>query len=322
VIRENRADELDQFKRVIDLREFMVSKGYELSKGESSKNSATMRHPNGDKLIVAKGTKGDPQHWTYFSIRDQGDNGTVIDFLKNREALNLGQVRKALRPWIGMAADPVRPKMFLKDLEPSDPQRQRVIHAYAQARPTEAHRYLMARGILSETQRDPRFSGQVRQDPKGNAIFPHFDSSGLSGYELKNKDFTGFSRGGTKGLWFSTNVNRSDRVVVVESAIDALSHAQESGDKGAAYLSTGGSLGHRQRALLVTAIERAAARGASIVIATDADKGGDEMAKEIAALVPAGAKVERERPTTGKDWNDQLRLGPSRSRSSGHSMGM
>jgi 5S rRNA maturation endonuclease (ribonuclease M5) len=162
----------------------------------------------------------------------------------------------------------------------------------------------------------------VRQDPKGNAVFPHYDSAGLSGYELKNKDFTGFSRGGSKGLWFSTNAARADRVVVVESAIDALSHAALSDETGAAYLSTGGSLGGRQRALLTTALAGAAARGATIVIATDADKGGDELAREVGQLVPAGAKVERERPTTGKDWNDQLRMGPSRSRSSGYSMGM
>lgn len=322
MIRENRLDELEQFKSSINLTEYMASVGYELdkSRGASSRNSAVMRDSGGDKLIVAK---GQDNHWVYFSVKDQADNGSIIDFVQKRKGANLGQVRKALRPWLGRPAEPVEGRKFVADLQPSDPQRQRVMHAYAQAQPTQAHRYLMGRGITSAIQHDPRFAGTVRIDPKGNAVFPHYDSAGLSGYELKNKDFTGFSRGGSKGLWFSTNVTRADRVVVVESAIDALSHAALSADKGAAYLSTGGSLGARQRALLSTALGRAAAQGSSIVIATDADQGGDQLAKEIGGLVPAGAKVQRERPTTGKDWNDQLRMGPSRSRSSGgHSMGM
>ncbi len=48
-----------------------------------------------------------------------------------------------------------------------------------------------------------RFAGRVRMDARGNAVFPHFDQEGLCGYEIKNKGFTGFSSGGTKGLWLS-----------------------------------------------------------------------------------------------------------------------
>lgn len=39
-----------------------------------------MRHPSTDDKIVIR-VEGDG-HWTYFSVRDARDNGTIIDFLQ------------------------------------------------------------------------------------------------------------------------------------------------------------------------------------------------------------------------------------------------
>jgi hypothetical protein len=47
----------------------------------------------------------------------------------------------------------------------------------------------------------PRFAGRLKVDFRSNAIFPHADKDGPCGYEIKNKGFTGFARGGEKGLW-------------------------------------------------------------------------------------------------------------------------
>jgi hypothetical protein len=41
-----------------------------------------LAHPtSGDKVIVRLNPDG---HWTYFSVRDDRDNGTVIDFVFHR----------------------------------------------------------------------------------------------------------------------------------------------------------------------------------------------------------------------------------------------
>jgi len=96
-------------------------------------------------------------------------------------------------------------------------------------------------------------------------------------------------------------------VVLVESAIDAMSHAQMSQDKYAAYLSTGGSMSDHQRELVRSVLAKAAERGAEIVIATDADEPGRKLAAEVQGLAPRGAKLYRQEPDQGKDWNDQLR---------------
>lgn len=299
-VRDNRSDELHEFKAQINLAEYAASQGYQIDRRESSRNSAVMRRESdNDKIIIATDTDG---HAVYFSVRDEADNGSIIDFVQSRQKLNLGQVRKELRPWIGAAPVPL-PERICKP-EPTTSDRRAVIGAFAQtqAQPPGGHSYLLSRGVSTDTLADPRFGAMVRQDSRGNAVFPHYDSAGLSGYELKNEGFTGFSRGGEKRLWHSANIDEAVRVVVVESAIDALSHAELSGDREAAYISVGGQPSPEQWAVLQTILVDKHNQGAVLVVGTDAGAAGDRLAEQIAAMVP----VERERPAVG-DWNEQLK---------------
>lgn len=304
-MRENRNDELDRFKTQINLAEYAAAQGYQLDRRESSRNSAVMRRESdNDKIIVATDNDG---HGIYFSVRDDQDNGSIIDFVQRRQGLNLGQVRRELRPWCGDSSSyrPMPIPEHIRKPEPSNANRQAAMGAFAQMQPQPqgGHPYLLSRGISADTLTDPRFAGTIRSDQRGNAVFPHYDGTGLSGYELKNEGFTGFSRGGEKRVWFSANLGRAERVVVVESAIDALSHADLTGDQEAAYISIGGQPSPEQWQVLKTTLAAKQEQGAALVIATDADPAGDKLAGEIEALTPG---AERQRPTVGKDWNDQL----------------
>jgi hypothetical protein len=49
----------------------------------------------------------------------------------------------------------------------------------------------------------PRFAGSIRVDFRTNAVFAHANQDGPCGYEIKNQGFTGFAKGGDKGLWLS-----------------------------------------------------------------------------------------------------------------------
>lgn len=303
-----RQDELERFKSEISLVEYAQACGYEIDRRESSRASVVMRRGD-DKIIVATDDKDG--HGIYFSVRDDRDNGTIIDFVQRRRGLNLGQVRKELRPWIG-ACGPVQRKPEYerpRKPEPSSADRQQVLAVWMRMQPARGrHPYLEhERKLHPETLSDPRFVAMVRIDARGNAVFPHYDQHGLSGFELKNTGFTGFSRHGQKSIWHSANVHHAPRVVLVESAIDAMSHAQLTGDREAAYISTGGSMSDHQRDVVRSVLADAYQRGAEIVIATDADDAGRRLAAEIQALAPAGAKIERQEPKTGKDWNDELR---------------
>jgi len=90
---------LIEFKTGINLVEFATSYGYVLDRRETSGNSAVMRHAGGDKIIVARAAHG---HWVYFSVRDDADNGTIIDFIQHRnQGATLGHVRRELAAWSG-----------------------------------------------------------------------------------------------------------------------------------------------------------------------------------------------------------------------------
>ncbi|MGL6343253.1 MAG: hypothetical protein ACRC80_29455 [Waterburya sp.] len=96
-LKKKRVKQLDRFKTEINLVEYAMSQGYEYLKQESSPNSAVLHHKSGDKIVVVTDTKG---CGIYFSLKDDLDKGTIIDFVQHRLFLNLGEVRKELRPWL------------------------------------------------------------------------------------------------------------------------------------------------------------------------------------------------------------------------------
>ena len=87
--------ELEAFKTGIDLRAFAAGEGYTFDRKESWRGSSVMRHEGGDKIIIKRGHDG---HYVYFSVRDEGDNGSIIDFLQKRTALLFGPGPPNLAP--------------------------------------------------------------------------------------------------------------------------------------------------------------------------------------------------------------------------------
>lgn len=296
----NDAAELAGFKLSINLTEYAASTGYELDRRESSRNSAVMRHPNGDKIIIAR----QADNWVYFSVRDDKDNGSIIDFVMRRQAGGMGKARQTLRQWIGQPPL-VNPRSYAPTLETSTKDRAAIIAAYARMQPITAHPYLTRRSITADLLALPRFAGCVLQDERKNACFPHHDRNGVSGWEMKNKGFTSFSAGGSKGLWFSRTKPTDARLVIAESALDALSYAALFPDDHARYFSTGGSLNPDQPALISAALAKMPAP-AALILATDNDEAGRALAETIQSLAPPALETRQPLPTTGKDWNDQL----------------
>jgi 5S rRNA maturation endonuclease (ribonuclease M5) len=300
------AAELRAFKSRINLVEYAVSCGYGVDGKESSTNSVVLRRRmDNDKIIVKTDQDG---HGVYFSVRDDQDNGTIVDFVRRRKGLNLGEVRKELRPWIGRVGreresfrqNTVKPVPVVKD-------RKMVCRIWSLAHSIRYSSYLQQRGIDPETWRDVRFYSAVREDRRRNLIFPHYDLKGLCGYEIKNRDFTGFAPGGIRAVWCTTNMKTAKYAVIVESAIDALSHAQlMHTNEDTAYLSIGGQLSYYQRDL-IKAIFRRRDNILSIEIGTDNDAAGHKLAVEIKALLSGGVKIKRTIPAKGKDWNNALR---------------
>ena len=294
--------ELDRFKTAINLTEFAAAQGYTLDRRESSRNSAVMRREK-DKIIVTR----QGEHWIYFSVRDDRDNGTIVDFVMRRDAGgSLGAARQALRRWTSQPRPPIEPSFYAPELATITRDRAAIMRGYARLNPITEHPALTARGIPPALLSLPRFARCVLMDDHGNACFPHHDTEGVAGWEIKNRGFTGYAKGGSKGLWFSRTTGADMRLVMTESAIDALSYAALFPDDHARYFSTGGSLNPDQPALIRRALEKMPGP-AALILATDNDEAGHALAAAIQSLAPIGAEIRRPLPTTGKDWNDQLR---------------
>jgi len=296
--------ELESFKTSIDLRAYAASEGYTLDRKESWRGSAVMRHANGDKVIIKRDVDG---HYVYFSVRDDGDHGTVIDFAQNRLRLSLGELRKTLRPWVGRQAEiaPYPP------LPPTAKDRMKVDEAFAWMEDVSVHPYLESeRAIPAALLQRDRFGGRIRIDARRNAVFPHFDADGLCGYEIKNLNFTGFAPGGTKGLWLSQEEPRDDRLILCESAIDALSYAALFLEERSRYASFAGQISPAQRELIRSTAARMPLKS-TIVAATDADAEGGKLAAIIGEAIELTGRDDLThvvcQPIGFKDWNDQLR---------------
>src|SRR6266567_5300473 len=305
----NPDSELEAFKRRIDLRQVAASLGYEMDRRESWRGSTVLRR-GADKIVVKRNGNG---HYVFFSVRDDDDHGTLIDFLQRRQNLSLGAVRQILRPWIGWpATSPQFPR-----LEPTSPNRMHAECAYRRMADAARYPYLEhERGVPAAVLLAPRFAGRMRIDFRGNTVFPHFDAAGLCGYEIKNYGFTGFAAGGQKGLWFSHAQPDDRRLVLAESAIDALSYAALFADAEdqTRYASLGGKPSSRQASLLQATIAKLPA-GAEIVAAFDADDAGRKLVEMLREIV-AGSGLRTGRSDLiletrlaadeGEDWNQVL----------------
>jgi len=218
----------------------------------------------------------------------------------------LGQVRKELRHYTGGAdgeikhhsssLSPQHLEKSSKDEREFEQVRFRMTEQYTHLQLLD-DRYLRSRHIIIS--HDSRF-GNVRTDARGNTCFPHYKDGGIVGWEKKNLDFTGYADGGKKvGIYATTNFRDAKRVVIVESGIDAMSHAQlfNTGDE-TAYVSTGGSLTKEQLKTLAEIV-----KDKEVIIATDNDEAGLKYADKLSQELD---HVARQIPES-KDWNDVLK---------------
>jgi hypothetical protein len=300
---EHMGNELERFKKEINLPQYMASHGYSLVRKDSTPTSIVMQHDSGDKLVVSRQHDG---HWTYFNTGDRADNGSVIDFHQKKTGHNLGETRKALRQWAGISHEVI--KEFAKEIKPASRDRAAMSHEISQMESVASSKYLTARGISDETLNNDRFHGTIKADARRNHAFPHRDLDGYCGYEVKNPEFTGFSKGGERGVWNSKVKSSDNKLVITESAIDALSHFEIHKDSRTRYLSLGGTPSNKQLELIQKSVEKMPP-GSEIRLAFDKDKAGNEMAETVVRGIKRDdVSIKRDTPALGKDWNEALQL--------------
>jgi hypothetical protein len=150
--------------------------------------------------------------------------------------------------------------------------------------------------------------GKIYADAKQNAVFLRQDiESNITGASLrgtyKDSSFKGLATGSKReGGWFSfaQGEGQLERIVLVESAIDALSAAALAEQPGKAMFVSSDGAGSVPTAWL----RQQQQQGVEIVAAHDSDRAGEAMAWRLATEL---GLVTRATPTVGKDWNEQLK---------------
>ena len=303
--RENDNFELDHFKRDIDLVRYATERhGYSVT-AEGKNGQWHNLEKGGEKLLVSSG-KGQ-EYPLYKNLYDERDAGTIIEFAqargegRNGPGLNLGEVRKELRTYLGevgpeVAARPLalqfperQPAQALPVTGSEEERREALIRQVLGAeRGLTDRSYLHGRHLTNETIDNPAFQNRIftAQDNKHhNTAFPYYNESGIAQVSSKNQEpgaakWDRFIEGVPKeGVWVSNPTegrgSKVDRVVISESPIDSLSYHQlnhRAGSPNTMYVATGGTPTERQAELIQKIIDRQQPR--EIALANDRDPSG------------------------------------------------
>jgi len=313
---ESRDDEARKFRieiSIIDVAERLY--GFEIdyekcTRGNVQRQKNIVMKNGRDTILVSR-----DDTWKFWdTARDKSSHGEIggdiFNFVQwqegGRETFNLGKVRQKLRSFSGQHPPIVsRPKQENNDIKIKDLDFVRKF--IAERSHAETSNYLEGRGISQQTLQNPLFKNRVLKGFDGAVIFPHFDATGVCGYEVRSTDLKTFTKKGFKGLWYSQIPLPTERIIFVESAIEALSHYQLKQPKNAAYYSPGGNWDPDTVGKLIEKVMQKYP-DAKIVSAFNNDEGGEKHAQKLDEHASrVGRTTERDMPKTlGNDWNNDL----------------
>ena len=289
-------NELSRFKIQINLIDYAASFGYQIDKQKSIKSCKIMRKDSA-KIGISTDLDG---HGVFYDFRTE-KGGSIIDFVKYETGKNLGQIRQELRPWIGIGCLSSK-KIFNHPKPPkTSKNRQKVVIRFSITKSIETHRYIESRCIKQSILKSKRFLGRIYEDYYGNAIFPHYDHNGITGYSIVNYNFKGFSKDGDRGLWFSKYSTDDKQIVICESVVDALSYHQLKGDDFSCYFSIDGQITQKQLLLIDSLISKN--QNKKIVLAFDNDQAGQKYISQIQCRQNSANNITHDLPEIdGQDW--------------------
>lgn len=280
------------------------SLGYKEIKTKSTAKIKIFENNNGKKIAVYLNAGGVP---FYINQREPDEKGSIIDLIMRDISCDFISAKKLALgdshiqpPAAAPAAAAVEEK---RDFNP----------VYARSGKLIESAYLLGRGI------SPHISAlgackDARQARDVCAFF-HRDSSGeLTGYEYRGADKKGFSKGGKKALFIIDLTPAAKRLVIVESAINALSYLQLLLESDApehmldcVIVSTAGRFSATQKEQIKLLILSRSIEHVTLGQDNDETGDGDRQAQELAALADAlGVKSKRHKPKLN-DFNDDLR---------------
>jgi hypothetical protein len=254
----NHANELNDFKTQINLASYLEHMGFTYDQKKSSRNIPVFRGKSEYEVFVV--SKKPNNHHVYMNPYNDSDSGTIIDFIQNRRNLNLGEVRKELRSYLGNVL-PIKNYHNYKEASPKDYASLRA--SFTKATKITDRSFLHSRGIsddvLDSAFLKDRVGSQRYIHSTGeefiNTVFPIYNTKGLAGLERRNQNFKQAAENSDKsfGMWvssFAENPHTHKVFFIAESPIDCISYFQlndfKKDDLDTLFFSSNGSLNKGQ----------------------------------------------------------------------------
>jgi hypothetical protein len=309
--------DLDRVKREVNLVQHLSSMGYSLNKEKSCQTYAVMEK-EADKLIVRTSPKNETGHWVYMSATNEQDRGTIVDLMLNR-----GHSYEYIRGLKSVHLDNTVWKQACSEQKPhitdKEIQEKLALDRLSNVKVADRQKYyrenyLEKRGINASTYRIYQGNGMEvgRQAVFGlyqelnhhgdgrlcSTISYHFTELGES---RKN-----FQSGLPRGLSVLKENGNNDKIIIMESPIDALSHKQLHGGN-ATYMCTCGNLTAQIKEELKVVMEGAKLYNKEVFLSFDNDKAGKIMSNQVTEICKiSGVTPQSVQPLIGKDWNEEL----------------
>jgi hypothetical protein len=306
----NQQAELDMMRSGINCAAVLEWHDWRVDERESTRNCLKYRRGEGEIVLVNHQGRG----WWDPGSSAKGDVFGLIQFLE--PGLNFGQVRKALRPFVGVSPSFIPAAPSSCRTRTAAPIMERWQSRQAVRPGSACWKYLaQSRRLPAEIIKAAIKADILREGPYGSAWFAHLNADGaLTGIEMRGPSYRGFTPGGEKTLFRLPSAQSiPSRVVIAEAPIDALSVAAVEGLRTETeYVATAGGLGPGTLTALESLFALLARNpAAKAIIATDADKAGEGYAARLSEMAEsAGVGTERLHPPAGsKDWNDYLQRG-------------
>ena len=291
------ARSFEEFRSEISIIELATAHGYVHEVKKGWKTPVFYNPAYHDRIIIINPAQ--PANQGYWNPEDETDKGSLITFVKRR----LGTIF----PQDNAASEPANVNRVLYSYLRQDPfvrrQNRQAVNYQAlenvvakpflldfyQLKPLWQTDFLSSRNLAPETFRAPEFTGKIfnvrHTDPAHprpgftNTAFPYFGATDdkMVGLEIRNKGYKSQAEGSDRGhgVWLSNRPATLERIVLVESALDALAYHELKKQRHNQYISYGGNLSLHQ----IQTIRNLKARGAvadnfHYVLASDNDRKG------------------------------------------------
>jgi hypothetical protein len=262
------AKSFEDFRREISIIEIAAAHGYILEYKKGLRTPVMYNPEYQDRIIILD--PKNPANQGYWNPEDDTDKGSLIHFVKKRlgtifphphkdsENANVNSVLYQylrLDPFVRQQNRQLINYEALEQLESSG-----FLPGSYHLKPLVQTGFFTHRYIALETLKMREFAGKIfnvqHEDPNKpglkytNTAFPYFVAAHekMVGLEIRNIHYKSHAEGSDRsnGVWHSNMPVQLERIVLVESALDALSHQELKQQTNNLYVSYGGNLSLNQ----------------------------------------------------------------------------